>query len=128
MPKQLLVNLPVHDLEASKQFFAALGLPLNEKLTDEHATCFTIEDNIIVALLPVEHFKETILGSNVADATTHETLLAIGMERRTDVSDLLDKALAAGATEVHDRVDLSEIYAGTFKDLDGHLWNVFCMN
>lgn len=128
MSKQLLINLPVRDPKASKRFYSALGFPINEKLSDENATCFMIDDTIIVALLPIEHFKETINGNNVADTTTSETLHAIGMESREDVDSLLDKAVAAGANEQHERVDLPEIYAGTFKDLDGHFWNIFCMN
>jgi len=127
MSKQLLINLPVRSPEASKKFFTSLDLVLNEKLSDENATCFNIEDNIIVALLPVEHFKETINGNNVADETTNETLLAIGMESKEDVDTLLDKAVVAGGQELHERVDLPDIYAGSFKDLDGHLWNIFCM-
>jgi predicted lactoylglutathione lyase len=127
MSKQLLINLPVRNRKASVSFFEALGLPLNEKLSDEQATCFNLEGNIVVVLLPIEHFKETINGNSVADQTTNEALLAIGMESRGDVDDLLDKATAAGGQELHERVDMPEIYAGTFKDLDGHLWNVFHM-
>jgi predicted lactoylglutathione lyase len=127
MSRQLLINLPVSNPEASKKFFMSLDLSLNEKLSDENATCFNIEENIIVALLPAEHFKEAINGNNVADQKTNETLLAIGMESEEDVNTLLDKAAVAGGQELHKRVDLPEIYAGTFKDLDGHLWNVFCM-
>jgi uncharacterized protein len=127
MPKQLLINLPVSDSEASVSFFKSLGLSLNEKLSDEHATCFNIEDNIIIALLPADHFKETIMGNNVADSKTNETLLAISMEGKQEVNDFLDKAVRAGGQELHERVDLPEIYAGSFKDLDGHLWNIFYM-
>lgn len=127
MTKQLLINLPVQNPSASKEFFTALGLTLNEKLSDENATCFNIEDNITIALLAAEHFKETIMGNDVADAKTNETLLAIGMESKEDVDAFLDKAVAAGGQELHDRVDMPGIYAGSFKDLDGHLWNIFHM-
>lgn len=128
MSKQLLINLPVHNIDASRKFFSDLDIPLNEKLSDENATCFNIEDNIIVALLPREHFKQTINGNSVADGKTNETLLAIGLESKEAVVALLDKAVAAGASEVHERVDAPEIFAGTFKDLDDHLWNIFHMS
>ncbi|MET1032941.1 MAG: VOC family protein [Candidatus Saccharimonadales bacterium] len=128
MSKKILINLPVSDPQASKAFFVALGLAFNETLSDEHATCFNIEENIIVALLPAEHFKDTLMGNDAAAPTTNETVLAIGMESKEDVDALLDKAVAAGGTELHDRVDMPGIYAGTFKDLDGHFWNVFYMS
>jgi len=127
MPKQLLINLPVANPDASKAFYASLALPLNEKLSDEKATCFNLDENIIVALLPASHFKETIYGNEVAAPNTSEMQLAIGLDSKQAVNDLLDKAVAAGGHEVQERVDLPEIYAGTFQDLDGHLWNVFCM-
>jgi len=127
MIKQLLINLPVNNIEASKTFFSSLGFVRNETMSDENATCFNLENNIIVALLPTDHFKETIMGNSVADATTNETLLAIGLDSKEAVDNLLDTAVTSGAEELHDRVDMPEIYAGSFKDLDGHLWNVFHM-
>jgi len=125
--KQILINLPVRDAEASKKFFTSLGLAPNEKLSDEKANCFNIEENIIVALLPIEHFEETINGNKVADTKTNETLLAIGMETKEAVAAFIDRAVKAGGQELHERADFPGIYAGTFKDLDGHQWNIFCM-
>lgn len=128
MFKQLIINLPVKSVEDSKQFFSSIGLSFNEKLSDDNATCFDIEDRITIALLPNEHFKETINGNDVATTTTSETLLAIGVESNEAAQNLLDKAVKAGAEEIHERFESPEIYAGSFKDLDGHLWNIFCMH
>lgn len=128
MSKSVIINLPVSDVEKSAGFFKALGLPLNADLSDENATCFSIEENIIVALLPKAHFKDTIMGNEVADSKTSETLLAIGVASKEDANDLLDRAVSAGGQELHDRVDMPTIYAGSFRDLDGHLWNIFCMS
>ena len=127
MSKQIIINLPVQNSELSKNFFKSLDLPLNEKLSDEKATCFNIDENIIIALLPVEHFSEIITNNTVADMSTNEMLLAIGMETQQDVDDMLNKAVLAGANELHERVSLPDIYAGSFKDLDGHMWNIFYM-
>lgn len=127
MTKQLLINLPVADLEAAKALYTSLGLAVNDDLSDKNATCLNLEDNIIIALLPIAHFKETIYGNAVAEVGVNETQFAIGVDSKEKVDSLLDKAVAAGGQEAQDRVDLPQIYAGTFKDLDGHLWNVFHM-
>jgi predicted lactoylglutathione lyase len=41
MKKQLIINLPVSNIENSKIFFEKIGLDFNKDLTDENATCFT---------------------------------------------------------------------------------------
>jgi predicted lactoylglutathione lyase len=128
MSRQLLINLPVRDIQKSRSFFEALGLVLNQKLTDENATCFNIDDNIVIALLPAEHFKGAISGNEVADAEkTNEVLLSVGVESKEDVDSFAAKAAAAGAKEIGKPTDFGPIYGATFADLDGHQWNIFYM-
>jgi len=128
MTKQLLINMPVNNEEESTRFFKAAGFALNEEMSDEQATCFNIDENIIIALLPTAHFKDAINDGHVADATTHEVLLSIGMESKEEVDGLVDKALVAGGKQAQKTVDMPEIYGRTFTDLDGHLWNIFSMS
>lgn len=54
-------------------------------------------------------------------------LPAVGMENKEAVNGLVDKAVKAGAKELHEPVEMLEMYARSFKDLDGHSWNVFYM-
>jgi hypothetical protein len=128
MSKQVIINLPVKNLEKSKEFFSKLGLSINPQFTDENATCFVLDDHIFVALLKEPHFK-AITNSEVADGSkTHEMLIAISMETKEEVDVLVENAVAAGGLELHDPKDYGWIYGRTFADLDHHQWNVFYMN
>jgi predicted lactoylglutathione lyase len=39
MNKQIFVNLPVKDLNKTKEFFTELGFTFNPQFTDENAAC-----------------------------------------------------------------------------------------
>ena len=55
MAKQIFVNLPVKDLNKTKDFFSKLGFTFNPQFTDENAACMIIGENIYAMLL-VENF------------------------------------------------------------------------
>lgn len=127
MAKQVIINLPVKDIEASKVFFSQMGLSIDSNLTDENATCFVVADNVIVALLPEPHFKEASLGEMADASKVNEVLIAIGADSREEVDSLVDNAIKAGGTELHEPADMETIYGRSFSDLDHHKWNVFYM-
>ena len=128
MPRNLYVNLPVKDLERTVDFFTALGFAFNPMFTDENATCMIVNDGTSVMLL-VESYFATFTGKPVADArAVTETLLAISVDSRAEVDDLVAKALARGASEYTEPKDYGFMYQRAFIDLDGHQWGVFQMN
>jgi predicted lactoylglutathione lyase len=46
MIKQIFVNLPVKDLEKTKNFWGKLGLSFNTQFTDENAASLELGENI----------------------------------------------------------------------------------
>ena len=64
-PQMIFVNQPVHDLDASKAFFAALGYTFNPQFTDHNAACMVVCDSIFVMLL-VEPFFQTFTPNRCA--------------------------------------------------------------
>jgi predicted lactoylglutathione lyase len=128
MVKQIFVNLPVRDLQASKDFFGKLGFTFNEQFTDENAACMVIGENLYAMLL-VEPFFQTFIKKEIADATkTTEVLNALSVESREEVDEMMAKALEAGATEPREPQDQGFMYNRAFEDLDGHIWEVFYMD
>lgn len=126
--RQFLINLPSNDPLKSKIFFEELGFLLNKELSDENATCFNIDDNILIALLPANHFKDVINNNEVADTTkTNEVLLSVGVSSTKEVDDIYTRAVTAGGKEIGKPTDYGSIYGATFADLDGHQWNIFFM-
>jgi uncharacterized protein len=128
MSTQIFVNLPVKDLQKSIGFFGKLGYTFNPQFTDENATCMIIGDDIFAMLL-VEPYFRTFIEKDIADARkTAEVILALSAENREAVDALVDKALAAGATEPRPAKDYGFMYQRSYQDLDGHLWEVFHMS
>ncbi|MDB4978566.1 MAG: hypothetical protein JWM56_752 [Candidatus Peribacteria bacterium] len=128
MRRQLLINIPVSDPKKSKRFFEEVGFSLNKELTDEQATCFDIDDNIKIALLPIDHFMSAINNHEVADTSKcNEVLLSIGVTGREEVDIIMTKAIAAGGNKLSEPTDYGSIYGATFADPDGHQWNIYYM-
>jgi predicted lactoylglutathione lyase len=125
--RMIFVNLPVKDLEASKAFYGQLGFGFNSEFTDEQAACMVVDDNIFVMLLVEERFKDFINGE-IADATrATEVLNALSADSREQVDELVQKAIGAGGKPWKPALEEGPMYAGSFQDLDGHVWEVLHM-
>ena len=127
MPQQIFVNMHVKDLAQSKTFFEKLGWSFNPQFTDENAPCLVISDTIFCMLLTTESMNRFVpKGKTIADASkTTETLLALSFESKDAVNTVYDKAIAGGATECRPADDHGFMFARSFNDLDGHIWEVF---
>jgi predicted lactoylglutathione lyase len=128
MPRNLYVTLPVKDLRRSVDFFAAIGFAFNQQFASENGTALVINDNTSV-MLATEPFFSTLTKVPIADARkATEALLALSLDSRAEVDELVRKAVAAGADAGHDPEDLGFMYSSGFVDLDGHQWGVFHMD
>ena len=128
MPRNLYVTLPVKDVERSVDFFAALGFSFNPEFTSENGAALVINDGTSV-MLASEPFFSTLTKVPITDARkATEALLALSLDSRAEVDELVRKAVAAGATEGHDPEDSGFMYQRAFVDLDGHQWGVLHMD
>jgi predicted lactoylglutathione lyase len=126
--ENLFVNLPVKDLDKTKEFFAALGFEFNPQFTNELAACMMISEHIFVMLLIEEHFK-TFTKKEIADSyKSTEAIIALSVNSREKVDEIVNKALAAGGKASNDPQDHGFMYGWSFQDIDGHLWEVFFMD
>jgi len=124
MSNQIYVNLPVQDLEKSKAFFTRLGFTFNPQFSNEQGACMVVSENIFVMLL-TETFFQTFTKKQVADAkTTTEVLLAIDVESREKVDEMVKTAVAAGGSVYRGTDDHGWMYSHSFADPDGHQWEV----
>ena len=128
MGTKIFVNLPVKDLDKSKEFFAKLGFTFNPQFTNQSAACMVIsEDNY--AMLLVESFFKTFTKKEIANAQkSTEVIVALSEESKAKVDEMLGKALAAGAREPREPQDHGFMYGGSLEDLDGHIWEIFWMD
>ena len=55
-------------------------------------------------------------------------LLALAVESREKVDEMMKRALKAGGTEPREPQDHGWMYGRSFEDLNGHIWEVFWMD
>ena len=128
MATKIFVNLPVKNLNKSIEFFSQLGFRFNQQFTDETATCMIVTDDIFAMLLTEEKFK-TFTPKEICDAKKYtEVLVALSYDSRSDVDDMVRKAIAAGGSTYNEPQDHGFMYAHGFQDLDGHIWEIFYMD
>jgi predicted lactoylglutathione lyase len=128
MKTQIFVNLHVKDLKASMDFYTQVGFTNNPQFTDETAACMVLSEEIYVMLITHNRFKD-FTKKAISDATkTTEVINAVSMESREKVTEIADKAIAAGATENMPAQDHGFMFLRSFADLDGHIWEVFWMD
>ena len=127
MAKQIFVNFPVKDLRRSIRFFESLGFAFDPKFTDEKAGCLILGENMYAMLLDEEFFK-TFTRKTLCDAThSTEVLVAITCDSRSQVDDLVAKAVKAGGRISREPEDHGFMYGHAFEDLDGHIWELVYM-
>ncbi|SOD63865.1 hypothetical protein SAMN06297387_11324 [Streptomyces zhaozhouensis] len=120
----IFVNLSVKDLDRSKKFFSELGYSFKPQFSDENSACLVISDTIYAMLLTEESFA-ALTKKQIADTSTHqETLIGLSADSRQAVDELVDRALAAGGTPAGETVDTETMYDRSFRDLDGHHWEI----
>ena len=126
--QSLFVNLPISELARTKSFFTALGFSFNPKFTGEHAACLVVNEHIHVMLL-TRSFFAGFTPKPVTDL--HEStsaFMSLSVSDRTEVDELMQKAIAAGAIEHSPAKDHGFMYQRGFFDLDGHAWEIFYLN
>jgi predicted lactoylglutathione lyase len=125
---KIFVNLPVKDLNRSKEFFGKLGYDFNPQFTNDSGACMIVSDDIFVMLL-AEEFFQTFTKKEIADATkTTEVLICLSAESRAAVDEMVEKAVAAGGTAPGDKQDHGFMYGWGFNDPDGHIWEIMWMD
>jgi predicted lactoylglutathione lyase len=128
MSTEIFVNLPVKDLSRTKDFFTKLGFGFDDRFADENAICMVISQNSYAMML-VEPFFKTFINKDLADSTrTTQSILALSLDSRAAVDELVDQALASGAEIAKEPSDMGFMYGRSFCDLDGHHWEAFYMD
>ncbi len=126
--RMIFVNLAVEDLGRSVHFFTKLGFTFNAQFTDEHATCMIVSDQGFVMLLVRSRFKDFTKKDLVDSTAQTEAILALSAESREQVDELADKALEVGGTAANEPIEMEFMYARSFQDPDGHLWELMWMD
>ena len=125
--KAIYVNLPVKDVEKTRAFWEGLGFGFNDEFSDEKALCLILQEDKIYAMLLSESFFKTFTDRAVADGSTTQVILAIQVESKEKVTEIINKALTLGGKRYKEAIDHGWMYYDSFSDIDGHQWEVMHM-
>ncbi len=125
---KIFVNLPVKDLNNTIDFFTKLGFKFNPQFTDENATCMIVGEDIFVMLL-VEKFFKIFTKKEICDTSKDtEVIVALSVESREKVDQMINKALESGGKESREPQDHGWMYGRSFEDINKHLWEIIYMD
>lgn len=129
MSKMIFVNLPVTDLKRSMAFYEAVGATNNPHFTDDTAACMVISETIYVMLLTHGKWRQ-FTSKPIVDAHANaQVLLCLSASSREEVSDMVEKASAAGGKpDPTPTQEYGVMFGRSFEDLDGHIWEVMWMD
>ncbi len=123
--QQIYVNIPVNDLQKSMDFYSKLGFKFNMEFTNEQGACLILGENIYSMLLSKPFFKTFIPDRDILDIKKYaQAITCFSVAKRSDVDELVKRAVAAGGRAYHEPQDHGFMYGQAFEDIDGHLWEV----
>lgn len=122
--KSIYVNLPIKDLERTRNFWIKLGFSFNMQFSDDKALCLVLNEGLIYAMLITQEFFSTFTNRPIADGSTTQVLVAIEVESKEQVDEIIRLALENGGTRYKESEDHGWMYYDRFADLDGHQWEV----
>ena len=122
--KSIYVNLPVKDLAVTKSFWTKLGFGFNDQFSDDKALCLILNEGIMYSMLITHEFFSTFTNRSIADGSSTQVLLAVEVESKEKVDEIVQAALANGGSRYRESADHGWMYYDSFADPDGHQWEV----
>lgn len=124
MVKSIFVNLPVKDLKKTRAFWSALGFAFNENYSDDKALCLVMNEGSIYSMLITPEYFRSFTNKPVSDSSTTQVLIAIEVESRQKVDEIVRLAIENGGSRYREAADHGWMYYDCFADPDGHQWEV----
>ena len=121
---QIYVNLPVKDVQKTREFWTKLGFSFNEQMSSEKAVCVEMKKEQIYVMFLTEESFQTFSERPVPKGDTTQVLVAISLDSREEVDQVVNTALENGATQHEEPQDYGWMYHNSFWDINGHGWNV----
>ena len=129
--KNVWLNLPVRDVEKSKNFFKAIGFKINPMFEDaKDVASFLIgENNFVLMLFPNDVFREFVQNAVADTKKGTEVLINIDAQSKVEVNEMAKIVRKAGGRIFAEPGESQGwMYAFGFEDLDGHRWSMLYMD
>jgi uncharacterized protein len=129
MANELYINLPVDNLENTKEFYSNLGFSFEPQFTNENGAALILGENIYVMLLTKDFFKTFAVDKQIINPKINiQVLNAFSVNSRDEVDEMIEKAIKSGGKEFRQTIDHEWMYGRAFEDIDGHVWEVMHMD
>ena len=122
--KSIYINLPVNNLVQSRAFWTKLGFSFEEKFSDDKALCMILNDGTMYSMLLVKDYYQTFTDRPIVNGSTTQVLIAVEVESREKVDEIVKLALENGGSRYKESADHGWMYYDSFADIDGHQWEV----
>jgi uncharacterized protein len=126
--KQIFINLPVENIEASMSFYSQIGFTVNPLFTFDDQKCMVWSDQIYVMLQTLEKFKS---GNRKIVANPQINTIAtftLPVESIDKLNQMIENGLRAGGTESTKMIDEGFMQVRNLEDLDGHIWGIIFLD
>lgn len=126
--KQIFINLPVKDLEASVNFYRHLGFTVNPLFTFDDQKCMVWSEQIYLMLQSYEMFKSGNK-KNLPDPKNNAiATFTLRVEDIESLNEIIENGLKAGGTESSPMIDEGFMQVRNLEDLDGHNWGIIFLD
>lgn len=122
--KSIFINLPINDLQKTRNFWTKLGFSFNEQFSDDRALCLILNDGQMYSMLITHDMFSTFTNRPIADSSTTQVLTALEVDSREQVDSIVKLALENGGTRYRESADHGWMYYDSFADINGHQWEI----
>jgi predicted lactoylglutathione lyase len=126
--RQIFINLPVKNVEASMDFYTQLGFTVNPLFTFDDQKCMVWSEQIYVMLQTLEMFKSGNKKNLVDPKRNTIATFTLPVESLDKLNEIVEKGLKAGGTESTPTIDEGFMQVRNIEDLDGHNWGIIFLD
>ncbi|MBT2570797.1 VOC family protein [Planococcus sp. ISL-110] len=127
--KELWINLPVKDLNRSREFFNDIGMEIMEQGEDNNQMGGMVvgDHQVHVMLVQEERFKSYTHNALTDTDQSTEALFSISVDTKEELDETIGNVKRAGGFVFGEPTERDGLYGAGFADLDGHRWNLLVM-
>ena len=126
--KQIFINLPVKDADASLEFYLQLGFTVNPLFTFDDQKCVVWSEQVYVMLQTLEKFKSGNIKTLADPKKNTIATFTLPVESIDRLNEIVENGLKAGGTEPTPVLDEGFMQVRNIEDLDGHNWGIICLD
>ncbi len=122
------LNLPIREVQRSKEFFKKLDASFVENETETMFGIYIGENRIQVMMFTHPEFEQFTQAEVIDASTSAEILISMEATSKEEVDEMAAKVLEAGGNVQGPDLWAGWMYGILFQDLDGHRWNMAYMD